>query len=121
MSAAEPHVLGTWDVTMTTPVGPQRMQLHILTVDTGFTGRIESPMGNHEIAGSIGADGELRWEMKAAKPMPITVRFKARIDGDRFSGSAKLGLFGSSPLRRQRGGARRRCRRRDTSGRPCPR
>lgn len=102
MSAAEPNVLGTWDVTMTTPVGPQRMQLHILTVDTGFTGRIESPMGNHDISGSIGTDGELRWEMKAAKPMPITVRFKARIDGDRFSGSAKLGIFGSSTLSGER-------------------
>jgi hypothetical protein len=92
------NALGTWDVTMTTPVGPQRMQLHILSVGDGFTGRIESPMGKHDIAGSIGADGELRWEMKAAKPMPITVSFKARIDGDRFSGTAKLGIFGKSTL-----------------------
>jgi hypothetical protein len=99
--SADP-ILGTWDVTMTTPVGPQRMQLHILTVGARFTGRIESPMGNHDIAGSIGSDGELRWEMKAAKPMPITVGFRARIDGDRFSGTAKLGIFGKSTLSGER-------------------
>ncbi len=93
--------LGTWNVTMTTPVGPQQMLLHILTFGQQFTGRIESPMGNHDIAGTVSGD-TLAWEMKAAKPMPITVSFKARIDGDRLTGTAKLGIFGKSTLSGER-------------------
>lgn len=93
--------LGTWNITMTTPVGPQQMRLHIDTLGERFTGRIESSMGNHQIEGAV-RDGSLGWEMKASKPIPITVTFKAEIDGDRLKGSAKLGLFGKSTLTGER-------------------
>ncbi|HSW15342.1 MAG TPA: PKD domain-containing protein [Solimonas sp.] len=95
------NALGCWKVTMSTPVGPQEMVLHIDTFGESFSGRIESPMGNHDISGSV-ADGALSWQMKAAKPMPITVTFKAQIDGDRLSGSARLGIFGKSVLSGER-------------------
>ncbi len=86
---------------MTTPVGPQAMVLHIDTLGDTFSGRIESPMGNHDISG-MSAGGALSWQMKATKPIPITVTFKAQIDGDRFSGTAKLGLLGKSTLSGER-------------------
>jgi len=50
MSAA-----GSWKVTAATPVGPQIMHLHILMQGERFTGRIESPMGNLDIAGRASA------------------------------------------------------------------
>jgi len=86
---------------MTTPVGPQAMILHIDTLGDTFSGRIESAMGNHDISGTA-ASGALSWQMKATKPIPITVTFKAQIDGDRFSGTAKLGLLGKSTLSGER-------------------
>ena len=93
--------IGSWKVTVTTPVGPQDMILHIDTFGDAFTGRIESAMGNHPIAGTV-AGGLLNWQMKATKPIPITVTFKARIDNDRLEGSAKLGLLGKSTLSGER-------------------
>ncbi len=93
--------IGSWKATMTTPVGPQNMVLHIDTLDKRFTGRIESPMGNHNISGSADA-GLLTWQMKTNKPLPITVTFKAQFDADRMSGTAKLGILGKSILSGER-------------------
>ncbi|MDB5968689.1 MAG: hypothetical protein JWQ90_1139 [Hydrocarboniphaga sp.] len=86
---------------MSTPAGPQQMHLRIDTLSDTFTGRIESPLGTHDITGSVSAD-TLSWQMKATRPIPITVSFIARIDGDTLSGSAKLGLFGKSKLSGER-------------------
>jgi hypothetical protein len=89
--------IGSWKVSMTTPVGPQDMVLHVDTLGEGFTGRVVSPMGNFNISGGAIA-GTLGWQMKAAKPIPITVTFKVQIEGDMLSGTAKLGIFGKSTL-----------------------
>lgn len=93
--------LGTWRVTMSTPMGPQHMQLSISSQDQGFTGKIESPMGNFDVTGSVSGD-RLQWEMKAKKPMPITVKFDVIISGDNMSGSAKLGMLGKSDIQGER-------------------
>lgn len=95
------NAIGSWKVTMSTPAGPQDMRLHIDTLGDDFSGRIESAMGNHDITGSVSGNA-LSWQMKATKPIPITVTFNARIDGDTLSGSAKLGIFGKSKLSGER-------------------
>lgn len=94
-------VIGSWKVTMTTPVGPQNMVLHIDTLADNFTGRIESPMGNHNISGTS-SGGLLNWQMKANKPIPITVTFKAQFEANTMSGTAKLGILGKSTLSGER-------------------
>src|SRR3546814_7476832 len=86
---------------MSTPAGPQDMRLHIDTLDDTFTGRIESPLGNHDVNGSV-RDDVLSWQMQANKPIPITVNFSATIIGDTLNGSAKLGIFGKSILQGER-------------------
>jgi hypothetical protein len=89
--------IGSWKVTMSTPAGPREMHLRIDTLSDNFTGRIESPMGNHDIAGSVTAN-TLNWQMKTAKTVPITVTFNVQFEGDTLSGSAKLGIFGKSTV-----------------------
>src|SRR3546814_11813685 len=44
----------------------------------------------------------LSWQMKANKPIPITVNFSATIIGDTLNGSARLGIFGKSILKGER-------------------
>src|SRR3974390_2555951 len=91
------NALGSWKVPMSTPAGPQEMRLYIDTLSDTFTGRIESPMGNHDVAGSVTAN-TLEWQMKTSKPIPLTVTFKVEIEGDALNGTAKLGMFGKSTL-----------------------
>jgi hypothetical protein len=93
--------IGSWKATMSTPMGPQDMVLHIAHHGDDFAGRIESPMGSFDITGSA-TPSSLRWEMKAKKPMPITVTFDVIVEGDTLSGTAKLGLLGKSIVTGQR-------------------
>ena len=95
------HAVGAWRVTMSTPMGPQDMQLSIGHQDADFSGKIESSMGNFDITGTVSGD-RLRWEMKAKKPMPITVTFDVRIEGDSMAGIAKLGMLGKSEIKGER-------------------
>jgi hypothetical protein len=92
---------GRWDVTMEMAVGEQRMILLIDHAEDTFNGRVESAMGNFVVSGTV-AGNRLRWEMKAKKPMPITVNFDVSIAGDIMSGIAKLGIFGKAKVRGER-------------------
>lgn len=64
------NAAGSWKVTLSTPMGPQDMQLHIVTQGDRFTGRIESQMGDFDTAGSISGNA-LHWVMEVKKPMSI--------------------------------------------------
>ena len=87
------NAVGSWKVTLSTQMGPQVITLHIATQDDEFTGRIESPMGNQDVTGSV-TGNTLSWTMEVTKPMRIKVTFAVAIDGDTLSGTAKLGFFG---------------------------
>jgi hypothetical protein len=92
---------GSWKVTASTPMGPQVMQLHIATQGEGFTGQIESPMGDMEVAGTVEVNA-LHWVMQVTKPMSIKVTFDVVIDGDAMSGTAKMGFLGKAKLTGER-------------------
>ena len=92
---------GSWKVTLSTPVGPQTMGLHIATQGERFTGRIESPMGDMDIAGSAKGN-TLNWLMEVTKPMSIKVTFDVVVDGDTMSGTAKMGFLGKAKLTGER-------------------
>jgi hypothetical protein len=95
------NAVGIWKVILSTPVGPQTIQLHILTLGNGFTGRIEGPMGNEDIAGTASGN-TLTWVMDVKKPIPVKVTFNVTVDGDRMSGFAKAGIFGKAPIAGER-------------------
>ena len=91
------NACGRWNVTMEMAVGAQKIILLIDSAEDAFSGRVESAMGNFVVSGSV-AGNRLRWEMKAKKPMPITVNFDVTIEGDSMSGTAKLGIFGKAKV-----------------------
>jgi hypothetical protein len=95
------NAAGSWKVTLSTPTGPQVMQLHLATRDETFTGLIESLMGNFEVAGSIKGDA-LNWVMQVTKPIPLKVTFDVVVDGDKMSGTAKMGFMGKAKLTGER-------------------
>jgi hypothetical protein len=94
-------ICGRWNVTMDMAVGTQKMTLVIESADSAFTGRVESDMGNFPVSGSV-IGNRIRWEMKAKRPLPITVNFDVTVEGDSMSGTAKLGMFGKAKLSGER-------------------
>jgi hypothetical protein len=92
---------GTWKVTASTRVGPQIMHLHIVTQGDRFTGRIESPMGDWDIAGRARGN-VLSWVTEITKPMSMKVTFEIAVDGDTITGMAKMGFLGNAKLKGER-------------------
>lgn len=92
---------GNWKITISTPMGPQEVTAAITTQGDTFTGKSESPMGSQEISGKVAGD-TLTWSADITKPMPLTLDFEAKVDGDKMTGTVKLGAFGNAPLTGQR-------------------
>ncbi|CAN7222083.1 hypothetical protein LJR219_000767 [Phenylobacterium sp. LjRoot219] len=88
---------GNWKITISTPMGPQEVTASITTQGDSFTGKSESAMGSQEISGKVAGD-TLTWQAEITKPMPLTLDFEAKVDGDKMTGTVKLGAFGNAPL-----------------------
>jgi hypothetical protein len=95
------NAAGSWTVTIVTPMGPQTMQLAIVPQGDGFSGRIDGAMGSQDVRGSVSGN-TLGWTMELTQPIPITVIFAVVVAGDRLSGTAALGAFGTAPVTGQR-------------------
>jgi hypothetical protein len=88
---------GNWKITVSTPMGPQEVTASITTQGDTFTGKSVSAMGAQEIHGKVAGD-TLSWSADITKPMPLTLEFEVKVDGDKLSGTCKLGAFGNAPV-----------------------
>ncbi|GAB1262552.1 hypothetical protein [Aurantivibrio plasticivorans] len=89
---------GTWEVSMNTPMGEQKGTLTLSTEGGSLTGRMETAMGAEDIADASVDGNNAKWSIALTKPMPVTLKFDATVDGDTISGKVSLGMFGSSDL-----------------------
>lgn len=89
-------VKGTWNITIKTPMGEQKGKLSLEQSGAMLSGNMASPMGTVPIEnGAVDGDA-LKWNAKVTSPMPLTLEFAGKLDGDNIGGSVKLGAFGSS-------------------------
>jgi hypothetical protein len=58
-------------------------------------------MGTQEVTGKIDGD-TLTWSTDITNPMPMTLEFTVKVDGDKMTGKCKLGTFGISDLAGER-------------------
>lgn len=85
---------GDWKAVASSPMGKQEFTLSVKTQGDTFTGSMSSTMGMLDIAaGKIEGD-TLTWTAKIEKPMALTLKYTAKIDGDKITGTIKAGLFG---------------------------
>ena len=96
---------GTWNVTLTSPMGPQQTVLTLATSGTALSGSLQAPMPLGKVEFSDGtADGDdLTWKANLTSPMPMTLEFTAAVSGDTISGNVKMGAFGTSNFEGTRG------------------
>jgi hypothetical protein len=92
---------GNWKITITTPMGPQELTANIATSGDTFTGKTQGPMGAQDISGAVVGDS-LKWSSNITQPMPMTLDFDVKVDGDKMNGNVKLGAFGNAALTGQR-------------------
>jgi hypothetical protein len=89
-------IAGTWDVTMDTPMGSQNMTVKLNVEGDKLTGTMSAPQGELEIADGKTDGTTGSWSAALTQPMPITLEFDAKAEGDTISGDVKLGSFGNA-------------------------
>jgi hypothetical protein len=74
------------------------MTAQIVKSGDNFTGTISSgEMGAQDITGKISGN-TLTWTLTLTKPVSIKLGFEANVDGDKMTGTVKLGMFGKAAL-----------------------
>jgi hypothetical protein len=82
-------VQGKWNITIKTPMGERSGVLELGVDGNTLTGSMRH--ADHSVLISNGTiDGNrLAWSAKITKPMRLSFKFTAVVDGDRISGAAR--------------------------------
>jgi len=92
---------GAWKMVLATPMGPQQLTGRFAAHGNVLTGTLCSDMGSQDFTGTI-AGNTLKWDLKVTKPMPLTLKYDLRIEGDRLAGKVRMGIFGTARLSGER-------------------
>jgi cytochrome P450 len=87
-----------WELTLSSPMGPQVMTARIVRNGESFSGTMSSAeMTGQEIRGQVSGN-TLTWTLPLTKPVAIKLGFEATIEGDTIAGEVKFGIFGKGAL-----------------------
>ncbi len=97
-------ILGTWDVTIKTPIGSLAVE-YVFTSDGGGVTGAATLRGDTVPLRDITVDGQrVTWRQSITKPMRLHLYFEVTVDGDRLTGHSRAGrLPGSAVSGRRRG------------------
>ncbi len=88
---------GSWKVRVSTPIGKREVTFHFKTEGNALTGTMTAVTGDTAEIFEGSVDGQnLTCKSSMKKPFRLTMEYKAVIDGDNISGSAKAGMMGTS-------------------------
>jgi hypothetical protein len=93
---------GTWNCTVKSPLGDQKLTLTLASDGGTFTGQAGGAMGSMPLSGEVSGD-RLTWKMSITVPMPMTLDCEATVSGDSLTGDVGAGGFGSFALTGTRG------------------
>lgn len=88
---------GSYDCTVKSPLGDQKMTLTIKADGDKFTGTASGAMGSSDVSGDVRGQ-QIAWKQQMTVPMPMTLDCQATVDGDAITGTVGAGAFGSFPL-----------------------
>lgn len=96
-ASAQSNITGTWELTMTTPQGPNTVEVNVTQTGEAITGELISPLGNAPFKGTFIKDV---LSVTAAVDMQgtmLNIVFDGKLAGDTLSGTVKFGDFGEAP------------------------
>ena len=89
--------IGTWALTMSTPMGEQKGQLVVASETQAHMvngeGEIDELMDFAIVA------NKLSWKVHIKKPMPMKLVFEVLLDGDTLDGKFRPGMFPPGPVK----------------------
>jgi hypothetical protein len=95
MNDAAKTIIGTWDVTINTPMGAQVVSLQFTDEHTGVAryGTDSVPLQNVTVSGNSAS-----CSVTVTQPMAVTLKCAVTVDGDTLNGTASAGFFGKFAL-----------------------
>ncbi|MFB7091070.1 hypothetical protein [Streptomyces sp. NPDC056296] len=88
---------GSWDITLHAPQGKQTARLDLLGGDAPG-GTMTTDEGSTDLR-EYAVDGDIAtWKVSITRPMPLTLTFRACVEGDTISGDAKVNAFIKVPF-----------------------
>lgn len=88
-------VSGTWNVSMSTPMGAQTGQLELAEDNGALTGTMSNQGASLPLVDGTCAGDHVAFKAKVTTPMPLTLEFAGDVSGDEISGTVQFGGFGS--------------------------
>ncbi|MCL2716599.1 MAG: hypothetical protein FWD68_19050 [Alphaproteobacteria bacterium] len=89
---------GNWKLSMTTPMGDREATLSLSSAGGTLTGKQGAEGESTDIFdGTVNGDN-VTWKVKISDPMPLTLKFTAKVSGDGISGEMGIGPMGSYPF-----------------------
>lgn len=88
---------GSWDCTVKSPLGDQKMTVTVQTQGSTWSGNVSGAMGASDISGEANGN-TISWKQQMTVPMPMTLDCTATAQGDTLTGTVGAGAFGSFPL-----------------------
>ena len=96
-SPAVERIDGDWKFVLSTPMGPQSFNGKLSTDGDQLSGVFIMNMDEAPFTGTVNGN-HLKWDLKVTKPMSLTLKYEATVEGDRLTGKCKMGIFGSAKL-----------------------
>jgi hypothetical protein len=89
---------GNWNISLETPMGTRQAQLDLKADGGTLTGTQSADGQTGDIQDGTVNGNQVSWKVDITNPMPLTLTFTATVDGDKMSGDADTGTFGSFPF-----------------------
>ncbi len=87
---------GTWNVTLSTPMGSRNATLQLQSAGADLSGSWSGQQGSQDFSGGKVDGNNLEWTVNMSGPMgQMALAFKGVVDGDQLNGTVQLGSFGS--------------------------
>jgi imidazolonepropionase-like amidohydrolase len=102
-SAAPAQVGGTWTMNLAAPQGPMDLTMTLTQSGSSFSGAMTSMMGTQDISEGQVNGRTVTWSMTIQMGgQSITLNYRGEVDGNRMTGTAELGSFGSATFTAER-------------------
>jgi hypothetical protein len=90
---------GNWNITMSTPLGEREATLVLKSSGASLTGTQAAEGDSAEIFDGTVNGGDVAWKVSITKPMPLTLEFAGKVDGNLIAGDMTVNPMGSFPFK----------------------
>jgi len=103
---AQTNLTGDWDVTITSPQGPNTLNCTLKQDGDKLSGILKSPMGELPFTGGTLTGDQLKFAFTVnVQGQPLEITLTGKVDGDTIAGKAEFGGFGEGDWTAKRSAA----------------